>query len=217
MNSALHPSRRALRPFVFFLLLAAWLPGAAAAQAIYHIMTKGETLYSVARSFQVTVEDIAKANSIDDPSKVRVGMRLLIPRDVVANDAGAQDSGAHGSSSSETAASPTAGILAYKVVKGDTLFSIAKAFGIGLDALRSANKMKTSSMIKPGDSLRIPSGAKMSSAANGKSDSVPAAAVTGPDPVQRSPAATPTAPPTAPPASSAATPMPEAVKTRPRP
>ena len=53
----------------------------------------------------------------------------------------------------------------------------------------------------------------MSSAANGKSDSVPAAAVTGPDPVQRSPAATPPAPPTAPPASSAATPMPEAVKT----
>lgn len=218
MNSALHPSRRALRPFVFLLLLAAWLPGAAAAQAIYHVMAKGETLYSVARSFQVTVADIAKANSIDDPSKVRVGMRLLIPRDyvardAVANDARAQDAGSHGSSPSAAAAPPTAGMQTYKVVKGDTLFSIAKGFGIGLDALRSANRMKASSMIKPGDALRIPSGGKQAPAAGGKPDSVPAAAATGPDPVQRPPAAPPTAEPMDPPASSAATPMPEPVKT----
>jgi murein DD-endopeptidase MepM/ murein hydrolase activator NlpD len=142
MSFSLSHQRSSTRAAAVLLLLAAWLPRIAAAQALYHILEKGETLYSVARSFGVKPEDIAKANSIDDPLKLRAGKRLLIPGDGIAGDAvaGAVEA------------------LSHKVVKGDTLFSIAKAYGVSLGALRSANKLTASSIIKPGDTLSIPGG-----------------------------------------------------------
>jgi septal ring factor EnvC (AmiA/AmiB activator) len=49
----------------------------------------------------------------------------------------------------------------YKVAKGDTLFSIARAHGVSLSDLRAANKLG-SAVIKVGDALAIPSGGKSS-------------------------------------------------------
>jgi murein DD-endopeptidase MepM/ murein hydrolase activator NlpD len=143
--------RRCARPFALaLLLLAAWLPRIAAAQALYHVLEKGETLYSVARSYGVRPEAITKANSIDDPSKLRAGRRLLIPRDVVTSGVAAKGLVADGAGEATT----------YKVVKGDTLFSIARTFGVALEALRSANRLNAASVIRAGDELSIPAGGR---------------------------------------------------------
>ncbi|HET7839348.1 MAG TPA: LysM domain-containing protein, partial [Rectinemataceae bacterium] len=75
-------SAAALSPWLRVLLaLLLWVAalGAPAAQTVYHVLAKGETLYSVARSYGVSVEAIAAANGIADPAKARVGQRLLIP------------------------------------------------------------------------------------------------------------------------------------------
>jgi murein DD-endopeptidase MepM/ murein hydrolase activator NlpD len=134
----------------------------AAAQAVYHILEKGETLYSLARSYGVSPDTIAKANSIDDPSKLRAGKRLLIPGGAAAHDVVASGEDTHDLAPVES--------QMYKVVKGDTLFSIARAYGVGLNALRAANKLTASAVIKAGDTLAIPAGA------GGKSDpALPAA------------------------------------------
>lgn len=45
---------------------------------VYEIR-EGDTLYGLARSFGVTVEDIMRANGLTDRAMVRVGQRLLIP------------------------------------------------------------------------------------------------------------------------------------------
>ncbi len=84
--------------------------------------------------------EIARANAIDDPSKLRAGMRLLIPR----------DGNARVRTRFRGRGNPLR-VQKYKVVKGDTLFSIARTFGVGLDALRSVNKMRSTSVIKPGE------------------------------------------------------------------
>jgi len=48
-------------------------------QGIVHVVQPGENLYRIALRYGVSVEDLAKANRIEDPRDLRVGMRLLIP------------------------------------------------------------------------------------------------------------------------------------------
>jgi len=77
--------RRAL-PLAAALLLAlgAGLGLAACAshpppQGIVHVVQPGDNLYRIALRYGVSVEDLAKANGIEDPRDLRVGMRLVIP------------------------------------------------------------------------------------------------------------------------------------------
>lgn len=44
-----------------------------------HVVQKGETLYRIARNHGLTVEEVARANGIDDPTRLEVGQRLRIP------------------------------------------------------------------------------------------------------------------------------------------
>lgn len=57
------------------------LPAAprAGGEAVKHVVRPGETLGAIARKYQVRVGDIATANSISDPARIRPGMELTIP------------------------------------------------------------------------------------------------------------------------------------------
>jgi LysM repeat protein len=44
-----------------------------------HTMTKGETLYSLARKYGVSITAIQKANKITNPNAIREGSKLIIP------------------------------------------------------------------------------------------------------------------------------------------
>jgi LysM repeat protein len=48
-------------------------------QAVKHEVKSGETLGAIARKYQVTVGEIATANNIADPAKIRPGQELIIP------------------------------------------------------------------------------------------------------------------------------------------
>jgi len=49
------------------------------AEAVTHEVKAGETLGAIARKYQVTVGEIATANNITDPAKIRPGRELIIP------------------------------------------------------------------------------------------------------------------------------------------
>lgn len=69
---------RALRPFAWLLLcLSASL--LSAAEPVYHLLAKGETLYAVAKAYGVSAQLLESVNGISDPGKLKVGQRLLIP------------------------------------------------------------------------------------------------------------------------------------------
>jgi LysM repeat protein len=53
------------------------------------------------------------------------------------------------------AAPPTTMATTYTVRRGDSLYGIARRFGIGLDTLLTLNGLRVSSVIHPGDVLRI--------------------------------------------------------------
>ena len=69
-------ARRLLACVVLAGLLLTSQPALAAEQ---HVVRRGETLWSIARSYDVRVRDLAAANGIRDPSRVRAGMELTIP------------------------------------------------------------------------------------------------------------------------------------------
>jgi murein DD-endopeptidase MepM/ murein hydrolase activator NlpD len=69
-------------------------------------------------------------NQIADPSKLPIGKQLRIPQ--------------------------AAGFTEYKVLKNETLYSIARRNGITLDALREANGFTVNHVLKEGERIRIP-------------------------------------------------------------
>jgi len=50
-----------------------------AGDTVKHVVKPGETLGAIARKYQVKVGEIATANNISDPAKIRPGMELIIP------------------------------------------------------------------------------------------------------------------------------------------
>jgi LysM repeat protein len=51
----------------------------ASGETMRHTVQSGESLGTIARKYQVTVGEIAAANNITDPAKIRAGQQLVIP------------------------------------------------------------------------------------------------------------------------------------------
>jgi LysM repeat protein len=104
-----------------------------------YTVQRGDTLYSIARRYGTTVEAIAAANGIANPSRIRVGQTLTIP-------------GGTGS----PAPAPSGGGTTYVVQRGDNLFRIALRYGISYAYLAQYNGIADPSRIYVGQVLKIP-------------------------------------------------------------
>lgn len=94
----------------------------------------GDTLYSIAKRYNVTVNALASANKISSPYIIRVGQILIIPG---------------------KAAPPVASVK-YTVKAGDTLYSIARKYNSTVAKIAAANKIPSPYLIKVGQVLTIP-------------------------------------------------------------
>ncbi|MFQ5885628.1 MAG: LysM peptidoglycan-binding domain-containing protein [Anaerolineae bacterium] len=110
-------------------------PGERTGPTIY-IVQWGDTLFSIANRFGTTVEALMAANGLTSPL-IYVGQRLTIP-----------------SSTSIVTQERSTG---YLVQYGDTLYSIARRFGVSVEALMRANSLY-SHFIYVGQGLTIPGG-----------------------------------------------------------
>lgn len=106
---------------MFMLLLAATAHGQSITE---HIVVKGNTLYSISKTYDITVEALQEANPQISGTALSVGDTLLIPSiDYPAPTAEVQPSETTGP------ASVDADYEMYKVKKGDTPADLAKAWG----------------------------------------------------------------------------------------
>ena len=48
-------------------------------EGVYHTVQKDQTLYRIAKAYELDVEVLQRANHIGDPSKLKEGTRLWIP------------------------------------------------------------------------------------------------------------------------------------------
>lgn len=51
-----------------------------APQGFYHTIEKGQTLYHIAKMYNVNLDEIKRANNIQNPSTLEVGQKLFIPQ-----------------------------------------------------------------------------------------------------------------------------------------
>ena len=105
-----------------------------------HVVQAGETLYSIASRYGVTVEAIMAANDLTNANYIYVGQRLVIPggSDGPAHDDGWGQGGRH-------------------VVKaGETLTSIALRYGTTVGALATANGLNNADYVYVGQVLNVP-------------------------------------------------------------
>ncbi len=111
-----------------------------------HLITyqvkKGDTLIKIARKFGISVKEIKKCNRIKD-SIIRIGQVLKIP---VKSSIYAEIY--------STSQKVKGKILFHIVKRGETLYSIARKYGITVAMLKKLNHLK-SSLIRPGQILRI--------------------------------------------------------------
>ena len=115
------------------VVLVGVLPASASSSrsSIIHVVQRGETLYSIARRYGVSMWTIANANGITNPNRIYVGQRLSIP---TAGPAG----------------------RVHVVRAGETLLHIALRYGVDAWAIARANGITNLNYIYVGQRLIIP-------------------------------------------------------------
>lgn len=98
-----------------------------------YIVKQGDTLWSIANNFNVSVNDLKKINNKSNNS-LSIGEQLIIP----------------GNSSGENV-----NTIIYTVKSGDNLYSIAKRYNVSVNEIKSLNNL-TSNLLSVGQKLSIP-------------------------------------------------------------
>ena len=111
------------------------VPGPCPGGTIYTIRA-GDTLYSLARRYNTTVDAIQKANPGLDPRSLQVGRRICIP-------------------GSEPVSCPD-GTL-YTIKAGDTLYGLARRYNTTVAAIQKANPGLDPRSLQVGRKICIPS------------------------------------------------------------
>jgi LysM repeat protein len=127
------------------------------AVASTYTVASGDSLGHIAQKHGVRVQDLIRLNSMDDPSKLRVGQKLSIP---VAT----QRPASGGRAVPAATVKIPAGGTSHKVANGESISVIAQKYGVRTADVLKANNLTGSSMIRVGQTLVIP-GAKAAAAA----------------------------------------------------
>ncbi|MCD5533310.1 LysM peptidoglycan-binding domain-containing protein [Lactobacillus delbrueckii] len=117
----------------------ALLTTGASALADSYTVVKNDTLWGLSKKYGVSVSDLKKANGISG-HLIYVGQKLQIP-----------------TKSTKATSTVDATSTTHTVVKGDTLWSLAKKYGVSVSTLMKANNL-SSSTILIGQSLNLRAG-----------------------------------------------------------
>lgn len=126
---------------------AAPAPQPVAAELTRHIVVSGDTISGIASAHGVSVKSILTANGLSTTSVIFPGQSVVVPpagAAVAASPAAAPAPAASSSASSHT------------ITTGDTISGVAAAAGVSVQALLDANGLGWSSIIYPGQVLRVP-------------------------------------------------------------
>lgn len=99
-----------------------------------YIVKAGDTLYSIADKYNVTIDDIISSNNLTSTT-LNIGKKLIIPTSILE----------------PVPTTPST----YTVVPGDTLYSIARRFNTTVDELKFLNNL-TNNTLSIGEILTIP-------------------------------------------------------------
>ncbi len=97
-----------------------------------HTVKRGDTVYDIAREYGVSTSSVLAANSMSARDCIYPGQRLKIP----GGGAG--------------------GVVIHTVKRGDTVYDIAREYGVSTSSVLAANSMGARDRIYPGQKLKVP-------------------------------------------------------------
>ena len=92
----------------------------------FHVVKKGETLYSLSKRYNLTVTELKNKNGLNT-NLIKVGQKLRVKDFGLNNEID--------------------NISVWTVKKGDTLFSIAKRSGVTIDAIKQLNGLSSNTIM----------------------------------------------------------------------
>ena len=94
----------------------------------FHTVKRGENLYSISRLYAISVDDLARLNNFSKEKKLAIGEQLKV--------------------SNFTKMSGSVSNASYHiVVKGNTLYSLSKQYGITVEKLKELNNLKSNEIL----------------------------------------------------------------------
>lgn len=99
----------------------------------------GDTLTKIAKAHSVTVQQLIDANKLTNPNLLKIGLVLKIP-----------------AKTGTITQKPVPAAINYTIKSGDTLYSIAKKYGVTVQSIVTANKLVNANVIKVGQVIKIP-------------------------------------------------------------
>ncbi len=106
-----------------------------------HVVRSGETLVGIARNNRIPLERLAALNGLTTVSTIFPGQVLKL----------------EGVPPTEMAINRESNERRHIVNSGDTLWAIARQYGVTVEGIRRVNGLKNESVLKPGQTLAIPS------------------------------------------------------------
>ena len=97
-----------------------------------YTVKSGDTLYSIARKYNITVDELKELNNLSN-NTLSIGQKLYVTKELPITE------------------------TTYTVVAGDTLYNIANKFKVSVDNLKLINKL-TNNILSIGQILKIPDG-----------------------------------------------------------
>jgi LysM repeat protein len=134
---------------VGLVIAATSIGNAAPARAEDYVVQPGDTVSHIALRTSASIQQIVAANGLDSRATIRTGQVLTIPDAAPAAPQAVPQS------------------LSHQVVRGDTVWALARANGSTVDAIVAANGLDSRATIRIGQTLTIPTGSPTRPAATG--------------------------------------------------
>ncbi len=142
-------------------------------QKLYHLVKKGDTLYSISKAYNLTQENILKWNNIDGPEGIQLGKVLTLydiekykkeqnEEEIITNDNQIiLENENQLTEDKEEEKNKTLDQLPeykyYRVKKGDTFSSIAKSYHMSKEELISLNNFNSQTMLTVDQIVKVKS------------------------------------------------------------
>jgi membrane-bound lytic murein transglycosylase D len=151
-------------------------------KGVFYIVQPGDTLSAIADDYSSTIEEIRRMNKLSRGSILKAGMKLRVPKDeglpvdpsgtpVSERTVADKEEPQSGAAPTEAKAPPASGERAESAIRrpqsvsdksehvvraGENLTTIARKYGVSIQAIRKANKMNRRATLRVGARLVIP-------------------------------------------------------------
>ena len=131
-----------------------WGTASSANASVAHVVQPGETLWSIAYANNLTTRTVAVFNGLPEDALVVQGQTVNVP--TVDEGAAALASAGITLGSDTSGTSTSSGGAEHTVVWGESLWSVATANGISVEALAAANGLAADAYLIEGQTISVP-------------------------------------------------------------